>query len=129
MQDIATELAALDRMTTGDLADRYRELHGQPCRTRHRAYLIRKIAWRIQAKAEAWWKARSHEPFPDSSQRAVDICAAGGIAPTLAITARSVTGEKYDRITKHQLCPIPPLLDGRDEYDDGAAVTEEEIPF
>lgn len=52
MQDIATELAVLDRMTTGDLAERYRELHGQPCRTRHRAYLIRKIAWRIQAKAE-----------------------------------------------------------------------------
>ena len=44
MTDIATELAALDRMTTGDLAERYAELHGQPCRTRHRAYLLRKIA-------------------------------------------------------------------------------------
>ena len=52
MNDLATELAALDQMTTGDLAERYRELHGQPCRTRHRAYLIRKIAWRIQANAE-----------------------------------------------------------------------------
>ncbi len=52
MHDIATQLADLDRMTTGDLADLYRELHGQPCRTRHRAYLIRKVAWRIQAKAE-----------------------------------------------------------------------------
>ena len=52
MKDIATEMAALDRMTTGDLADRYAELHGQPCRTRHRAYLIRKIAWRLQANAE-----------------------------------------------------------------------------
>ena len=52
MQDVATELAGLDQMTTGDLAERYRELHGQPCRTRHRAYLIRKIAWRIQANAE-----------------------------------------------------------------------------
>jgi hypothetical protein len=39
-------------MSTGDLAERYKELHGQPCRTRHRAYLIRKIAWRIQANAE-----------------------------------------------------------------------------
>ncbi len=52
MHDLATELAALDRMTTGDLAERYAELHGQPCRTRHRAYLIRKIAWRLQADAE-----------------------------------------------------------------------------
>jgi hypothetical protein len=52
MDDIATEITALDRMSTGDLAERYAELHGQPCRTRHRAYLIRKIAWRLQANAE-----------------------------------------------------------------------------
>ena len=52
MNDIATEIAALDGLATGELAERYAELHGQPCRTRHRAYLIRKIAWRIQANAE-----------------------------------------------------------------------------
>lgn len=52
MHDVATELAALDQMSTGELAERYRELHGQPCRTRHRTYLIRKVAWRIQANAE-----------------------------------------------------------------------------
>jgi hypothetical protein len=52
MHDLANQMAALDQMTTGDLAARYAELHGQPCRTRHRAYLIRKIAWRIQANAE-----------------------------------------------------------------------------
>ena len=52
MHDIATEMAVLDGMTTGELAERYAELHGQPCRTRHRAYLIRKIAWRIQSNAE-----------------------------------------------------------------------------
>jgi len=52
MQDVATDLAALDQMSTGELAERYRALHGQPCRTRHRAYLIRKVAWRIQANAE-----------------------------------------------------------------------------
>lgn len=52
MRSIDTEIATLDRLSTGDLAQRYAELHGQPCRTRHRAYLIRKIAWRIQANAE-----------------------------------------------------------------------------
>ena len=52
MNDIAAEIAALGQMTTGELAERYTELHGQPCRTRHRAYLVRKIAWRIQANAE-----------------------------------------------------------------------------
>lgn len=49
---IPRQLAVLSKMTTGELVQRYADLHGQPCRTRHRAYLIRKIAWRIQANAE-----------------------------------------------------------------------------
>lgn len=61
MHYIANQLAALDRMTTGELAEQYRELHGQPCRTRHRAYLIRKIAWRIQANAEGDLSERARQ--------------------------------------------------------------------
>ncbi|TVQ33184.1 MAG: DUF2924 domain-containing protein [Phycisphaeraceae bacterium] len=49
---IQREIDALQRMTTGELAERFEALHGRPARTRHRAYLIRKIAWRIQANAE-----------------------------------------------------------------------------
>jgi hypothetical protein len=48
-------------MTTGELADLYRELHDQPCRTRHRAYLIRKNAWRIQANAEGGLSERARK--------------------------------------------------------------------
>ena len=50
--DIAKEIDALQQMTTSELAERYQQLHGQSVRTRHRAYLIRKVAWRIQANAE-----------------------------------------------------------------------------
>lgn len=49
---IQRQLDELDRMTTGDLVQRYEKMHGHKCRTRHRNYLIRKIAWRIQANAE-----------------------------------------------------------------------------
>jgi hypothetical protein len=49
---IEERIRALDRMTTGELADEYERLHRRECRTRHRAYLIRKIAWRLQANAE-----------------------------------------------------------------------------
>ena len=51
--NIKVELAALERMTTAELAGRYAELTGEPVRTRHRAYLIRKVAWRLQANAES----------------------------------------------------------------------------
>jgi DNA repair protein RadD len=72
-----------------------------------------------RSKAEAWWRERSREPFPESAARAVAVCEAGGVAETLAITVRSVAGEKYDRITGHALGTIPPRLDGSDERDDG----------
>lgn len=49
---IELEIAALYRMTTSELAERFEELHGHPTHTRHRDYLIRKVAWRMQANAE-----------------------------------------------------------------------------
>lgn len=49
---IERELAALGQMSTAQLAERYAQVFGERCRTRHRAYLIRKIAWRIQAITE-----------------------------------------------------------------------------
>ena len=51
-KNIEHELAALQGLTTTQLCERYADLHGQPARTRHKPYLIRKIAWRIQALAE-----------------------------------------------------------------------------
>ena len=48
---VEAEIAELYEMTTGELAEKYQQLHGQPTRTRHRQYLIRKNAWRIQANA------------------------------------------------------------------------------
>ena len=87
-----------------------------------------------RAKAEAWWRARSREPFPESAERAVALCGAGGVADTLAITVRSVTGEKYECITHHRLGPVPPRLDGSEERDDGnlpdyLGPEDESLPF
>lgn len=50
--NITKEVAALEQMTVGQLHDRYVELFGEPVRSRHRHYLIRRIAWRLQANAE-----------------------------------------------------------------------------
>ena len=51
MTGIEAQIDTLHRMTTSELAEQYAQLHGQPCRTRHKEYLIRKIAWRMQANA------------------------------------------------------------------------------
>ena len=83
-------------------------------------------------KAEAWWRARSAEDVPDSAERAVELADAGALAETSAITVRSIAGEKYDRIVDYLLGPIPPLLNGGDEHDQGSddyAWAGDNIPF
>jgi len=57
--DIETEIAGLERMTIGELHKCYAELFGEQARSRHRQYLIRRIAWRIQANAEGGLSERA----------------------------------------------------------------------
>jgi hypothetical protein len=59
MNDVAQQLDALQQMTTNELCERYRELFGQPVRTRHKTYLLRKIAWRVQELAEGGLSERA----------------------------------------------------------------------
>jgi hypothetical protein len=51
--NIKEELARLERMTTGELAQRCVKLCAEPIRTRNRAYMMRGIVWRLQALAES----------------------------------------------------------------------------
>lgn len=86
-----------------------------------------------RTKAETWWKARSHEPVPDTVEAALAMIEAAGLAETEAVTVRSVSGEKYDRIIRYQLGSKPPRLDGSDERDDAYLPEHvwpgDEIPF
>jgi Protein of unknown function (DUF2924) len=50
--DMEREIAGLESMTTSALVARYKELLGHDTASRHRQYMIRKIAWRMQALAE-----------------------------------------------------------------------------
>jgi hypothetical protein len=52
MADVAKELAALQRMSVSALRARYAEVFGETTTTGNRTWLLRRIAWRIQANAE-----------------------------------------------------------------------------
>lgn len=52
VENVERDLAALTRMSTDDLRARYAEIFGETPRSRHKIYLQRKIAWRIQANAQ-----------------------------------------------------------------------------
>ena len=57
--NIVKEVALLEQMTVGQLQDRYVDVFGEPVRSRHRQYLIRRIAWRLQANAEGGLSERA----------------------------------------------------------------------
>ena len=50
--DVAKELAALQRMGVAALRGKYAEVFGKATTTDNRTWLVRRIAWRIQALAE-----------------------------------------------------------------------------
>ncbi len=49
--NIAKEVAALGRMTVSELRSKHVEAFGEPTRTGNRDYLVKRIAWRLQANA------------------------------------------------------------------------------
>src|SRR5262245_47806511 len=50
--DLGPQVAALKHMTVAELRVRYAELFGETTQAGHRTWLIKRIAWRLQALAE-----------------------------------------------------------------------------
>ena len=68
--DTRRELAALEAMTVGELAEKYRAVFGVPTRTRNKEYLRRHIAWRIQAQVEGGLAKRALERIAELAPQA-----------------------------------------------------------
>ena len=50
--NIAKEVAALRRLTTSQLRQRYADVFGEGTNANNRDWLVKRIAWRLQAQAE-----------------------------------------------------------------------------
>jgi hypothetical protein len=59
--NIAKEVAALRRMTTKDLRERYAEVFGEATLANNKAWLIKRIAWRLQVLAEGGLSERARQ--------------------------------------------------------------------
>jgi len=57
--NVGKEVAALERMTIGQLRERYAELFAEATRAGNRTWLIRRIIWRMQSLAEGGLTARA----------------------------------------------------------------------
>lgn len=73
--NVAKEVAALERMTPNELREKYAAVFGEGTVTRNRTWLVRRIAWRLQALAEgdlsARARARAAELARDADLRVV----------------------------------------------------------
>ena len=71
--NVGKEVAALGRMTTKQLRDRYAEVFGEVTAGNNKAWLVRRITWRLQANAEGDLseraKARATELARDADLR------------------------------------------------------------
>jgi hypothetical protein len=52
MLNVAKEVAAMERMTVDQLRAKYADVFGEPTNGRNKRWLIKRIAWRMQANAE-----------------------------------------------------------------------------
>ena len=59
LADLTAQIAALQEMTVGQLAERYLEVIGIPSRSRNKRYLQKRIAWQIQADADGGLSQRA----------------------------------------------------------------------
>lgn len=53
------EIRALKGMTTGELRDKYREVFSEESRSYNKQYLVRRIAWQLQARDEGGLSERA----------------------------------------------------------------------
>ncbi len=57
--NIGKQIAALQRMTVTELRQRHLEAFGEPNRSGHKDYLVKRIAWRLQAQNEGTLSERA----------------------------------------------------------------------
>jgi len=89
--NIANEVAAMKRMTMRELRERYAEAFGETTNANNRTWLIRRIAWRLQARAEGGLSERARrraaELADEADLRLSPPPAAAAAAPERTLTA------------------------------------------
>ena len=93
MLNVAKEVSAMERMTVDQLRAKYAEVFGERTNGRHKAWLIKRIAWRLQANVEGDLSERARrramelandadlrmtpprlpKPTPDAGERTITV--------------------------------------------------------
>lgn len=103
--NVSQELAVMKQMTADELRAKYAEVFGEPARTKHKQWLIKRIIWRMQSLEQG-----------DLSERA-------------RRRARELANDAELRITAPRTIPLPPASDVRSIRTVTPFTTDDRLPM
>src|SRR5438270_909087 len=83
---ISKEIAGLKRMTVDELRAKFADVFGESTSARHKEWLVRRIAWRLQARAEGDLSERARQRAAELANDA-DLRVAAPKVVTAAVIA------------------------------------------
>jgi hypothetical protein len=100
--NVGKEVAAMKRMTVNELRAKYADVFGEETKARHKEWLVRRIAWRMQALAEG-----------DISERARQRAAELANDAALRTTAPRPPKQTMAAADRTKVTTLRQALDGR----------------
>lgn len=114
--NVAKEVARLEQFTPKELRARYAEVFGETTSANNKAWLVRRIAWRLQANAEGGLSeraiARAKELANDADLRVTAPKAKPAPASPQAPTSAILPGTVITRQYKGRTLRVTVLADG-----------------
>ena len=92
--NIGREVAALRRMTVRELRTRYAEVFGEGTRAGNKAWLVKRIAWRLQSLAEGDLSERARRRAAELANDADVRLSPPKVKPTAPVAGTQTTASK-----------------------------------
>lgn len=104
--NIAKELAVMERMTPSELQAKYAEMFGERPRSRNKQWLIKRVAWRLQADEEGDLSERARRQAAELANDA-DLRLTAPRAPKASLDGHERTRTVRARFSENTRLPMP----------------------
>lgn len=106
--NMTKEVGKLERMSVDQLRAKYREVFDEETRSRHKAYFIRRIAWRMQANEEGDISERARRRARELARDAdLRVTAPKGTTITNSASTRGHTEKHSFKPSHDERLPMP----------------------